>query len=142
MIPVDQIIFEDGKGDCLRACVASILHRTIDQVPNFWELIRPEGDLQAALDEWLQPRGYSAIRLHLTDNDTLKRAWVGYAEGPASYVVLSGDGPRVNASGKYKQHAVVGQPNGYGFKIVHDPHPSRAGLITGPFAVMWIVRSL
>jgi len=35
MIPVFQSIHDKGKGDCLRACVASLLELEIEQVPHF-----------------------------------------------------------------------------------------------------------
>lgn len=35
MKPVDQTIVSKGKGDCMRACIASLLELPIEAVPNF-----------------------------------------------------------------------------------------------------------
>ena len=44
MVPVEQSILAPPFGDCMRACVASILERSLDEVPN------PHGDNW--WDEW------------------------------------------------------------------------------------------
>lgn len=51
----------------------------------------------------------------------LNRAYVGYSP---NYCILIGRSPRLKDS----NHAVVGRPNGYGYQILHDPHPDGSGL--------------
>jgi hypothetical protein len=128
----DQTIFEDGRGNCLAACVASVLGLPISDVPNFAELDYFEG-----LRKWLSERGLFSVEIRFSKADHCASAYFGYQDCLA---VMWGDSPRHDASGKRKQHAVVGQTNGYGMKVVHDPHPSREGLHGPPLGVMWIVK--
>lgn len=130
MTPVGQTIFEDGKGNCLAACVASILDLPIEDVPNFAEL-----DYFAGLHAWLTERKLQGIEVRFSDAAHCASAYFGY---PGTPVLMWGDGPRFAADGRRKQHAVVGEPNGYGCKLLHDPHPSHTGL-HAPIGVMWIV---
>jgi hypothetical protein len=131
MKPVDQVITEGGKGDCLRASVATVLGLQSEQLPNFAEIGFFDG-----LDVWLKERGLRAIRLSFVKDSALNRAWVDFEN---DLVILWGESPRFHDDGRRKQHAVVGRPNGYGFEVVHDPHPSRDGLHGIPRGVMWIV---
>lgn len=132
---VDQEVFEAGRGDCLAACVASVLGLTRADVPNFADCGFFDG-----LREWLDSRGLRiiSIRFQGSEDDALKRSWCDHFD---DLVILWGDSPRFreDGSGRRKQHAVVGAPKGYGFLTVHDPHPSRDGLHGHPYGVMWIV---
>lgn len=130
MIFVDQRVFDEGKGDCLRACVASICELESDQVPNFAERAYIE-----TLCEWLQARGIRFVQVRFAKPEHCLAAWFGYSDQP---VLLWGKSPRKNLDGRDKGHAVVGKAKGYGFEIVHDPHPSRAGLSEGPYGAIWI----
>lgn len=38
MTPVDQVIIDKGRGDCERACIASLLDLPLTAVPNFIEI--------------------------------------------------------------------------------------------------------
>lgn len=106
MIAVDQTTFGSPHGDCLPACLASILHLSIADVPRICEA--GEGWL-ARLADWLRPRGLAPLLL---------------AGGPPpnlgdTLCIVSGASPR----GPWL-HATVWR----GRHMVHDPHPSRAGL--------------
>lgn len=147
MTPVDQTQFGDGKGNCFPACVASILGRSIDDVPNFIET----GDMDVALREWLHPQGLRAITLRffhdpmkcdeeLMDLVAMTRAYI--ITWPDDHLILSGYSPRPPVNGRALHHAVVGRVAGWGFETVHDPHPSRDGLRGEPFGVTWIVRAV
>jgi len=113
MVPVDQTIFEKGRGNCFAACLASILECEITDVQNF-----PDGvayDWRRIINEWLAP-----LKLHYIDmllngdgRDELSAFW--------GYHIISGISPRDNKI----NHAVVG----FNGEIVFDPHPSRDGLI-------------
>lgn len=123
MKPVDQTQFEDGKGNCLAACLASILELNIEDVP---ELL-PKTGQESTMDSWLASRGYQVLRMHFMDEESLQE--VHFANnGPKLYCILSGISPRKTKEGLVKFHATVGEIGGYGVKIVHDPHPSRTGL--------------
>lgn len=104
MIPVDQTTFGFPTGNCMSACVASLLHLPIDAVPWF----NGAPDWFEALLTWLRPQGYYAFVMPYDEN--------GYV--PEGFYILGGDGPRGG-------HAVVAR----GRQIVHDPHPSRTGLV-------------
>lgn len=134
MIPVDQAIFEEGKGDCLRACVASICELPLDGVPNFAE---DDSYIQGAI-AWLRARGTHSLRIDWTGDGYESHQYVSYPEG---YCILCGTSPRSTPE-KRKGHAVVGRANGWGFRVDHDPHPSRAGSIGGPNSVLWVFRPL
>lgn len=101
----------EGKtGDCIRACVASILEMPTDQVEHFAE--GEAGLLNVRLREWLKPLGYAPWWSHF--DGAQDRATVLTAIGetmPDCHYVLFG---RL-ASGS--PHAVVCR----GGEVVHDP---------------------
>lgn len=127
----DQTVFEDGKGDCLRACVASVLGLQVEDLPNFAECGFFDG-----LVKWLDASGMRVIQVRFSDPEHLKSAWFDYSF--TDPCIMWGDGPRFKADGRRKQHAVVGMAKGYGCEILHDPHPSRDGL-HACYGVMWLV---
>jgi len=103
----------DGKlvGDCFPACVASVLHIDLEEIPLF--SLKSLGLQVDEANEWLEVRGLS---LHL---------WPANHEPPKDqYYLVRGASPRYK--GHY--HMVVGK-NG---KIVHDPHPDGRGIVGGP----------
>lgn len=111
MKPVDQTILGPG-GNCYAACLASILEIGIGDVPNF---CAQSGNWVARAEEWLR-----------TKHDCTLLGFRPKGEGdfyciPAMYHIIAGKSPR---RGLY--HAVVG----FQGKIIHDPHPSREGLVT------------
>lgn len=105
MIKIDQKYLAGGEipGDCVRACVCSILELPIEQVPHF---VRWAGqDWANALVEWCEKHEIFAD-------------WHNGVSSDHVPYMLCGPSPRNG------RHAVVAQ-NGL---IIHDPHPSRAGL--------------
>lgn len=121
MKPVIQTVTEAGRGNCLAACVASILEIPIEAVPD----LKCGADF-AALSAFLAARGMVPIWLHVAG---LAASYVGHS--PAHCIVI-GDSPR-----RPVQHAVVGKPKGYGFEIVHDPHPEGGGIKGEPKSVIY-----
>ena len=115
MIKQHQTIFGDGKegerGNCFATAIACILEVPVDQIPNFCN----EDDWRWATNKWLKPRGlfYVDIAIPPDMRGELLTMYAGYH-------VISGDGPRG------LRHSVVGQAG----KMIHDPHPSGAGLVT------------
>lgn len=115
--PVDQLVLRDPtsgvRGDCLRAVIASLLDLPPSVVPHFLADAdadgRSDGQHVAA---FLAPLGLAWIDPYVTDDlETRVALWAGHH-------AMMGPGPR----GCW--HAVVG----YRGTVVHDPHPSRAGL--------------
>lgn len=107
MIHVDQTIFGAPAGNCLPACLASLLHLAVADVPNICE--NGEGWLDRLAD-WLRPRGLAPLLF-------------GGPPPPAlggALCIVSGPSPR----GPWL-HATVWR----GGEIIHDPHPSRAGIL-------------
>jgi hypothetical protein len=103
MIPVDQTTFGHPGGNCFSACVASLLHLGIDEVPYF---MSNPGDWFVRFADWLKPFGLFPLHLQV-------KGW----DVPDVYCILGGKSPR-------GPHAVVGLST----RMVHDPHPSRDGL--------------
>ena len=107
---VDQTLFGHPNGNCFSACIASVLHLPIENVPSF--MGRGDGgEWFDALAEWLKPRGLYPLFFNLK----------GWSPPDDAVCILGGKSPR----GDF-MHAVVG----VGARVEHDPHPSRAGLVT------------
>lgn len=116
MIPVDQDTF-GAWGNCLSACVASILELPLKEVPLFHDLNEPYVPQVLRLTSWLRPLGLRASEgsmpvIPIEDLFELD------AYLPGDFYILCGLSPR-------RPHVVVAR----GGFIVHDPHPSRAGLV-------------
>lgn len=127
MKPVDQTRCNAGDslteapGNCWAACIASILEVPLDDLPDEATYWKP-GQHQAksyipyekAMFAWLRERGLLLVEIKLPDVFFRGGEW-------DVYCILAGPSPR----NPEVTHAVVGQ----GTRIVHDPHPSRAGLL-------------
>jgi hypothetical protein len=102
-------------GDCWRCCIASLLHLPAEAVPNFVE--EGAGRWWTATQRWLGERGLAMV---LVDLDGCKH----HPLMPSgSFCIGSGPSPR----GDHGHCVIVDE----GLNVVHDPHPSRAGL-AGP----------
>lgn len=109
MKPVDQTTFGHPGGNCFSACVASLLEMPIEAVPYFMG----HDDWVKAFADWLEPHGlYPVTFKYVAPAGTGKDWW------PQGLYILGGKCSRGD-------HAVVAR----GREIVHDPHPSREGLI-------------
>lgn len=110
MKPVIQNIFvgsiEGVPGNCFQAAVASVLNLPLEGVPHFMLF----SNWFEIFEEWVAAsHGYRVMF------ETVEE------EVPADiFYVLSGKSPR----GDF-QHSTVG----YNGKMVHDPHPSNAGVL-------------
>lgn len=105
MTPVDQTTFGLPGGNCFSACVATLLDLPIDAVPWF----NGADDWFGAFNVWLRQYGLYALTF---------RYKIPISRFPG-YYILGGQSPRGS-------HAVVAK----GMDIVHDPNPTRAGLVT------------
>lgn len=99
--PVDQTTFGMPGGNCWSACVASLLELPIEDVPYFLD------DWPEKFNRWIEARGFYAVTI--ADERFV----------PGGYCIIGGHSPRGIP------HAVVGCRD----RIVHDPHPSREGLV-------------
>lgn len=110
MKPVDQTVFTVPGGNCFSACVASLLELPLEDVPYFMGDEPPDQPSAwfEQLSDWLRPRGWWAIPIP-----------IGNGWKPEGLCILSGKSPRGDFD-----HCVVA----HGLEVVHDPHPSRAGL--------------
>lgn len=117
MKPVDQTRFGVPEGNCFAACVASLLELPLEQVPHF-----PDhgADWYSAFRDWLRARRLYPVCFEV------KRPEDGRPDGMH---ILSGKSPR----GEFL-HSVVAK----GAYIVHDPHPSRAGIRTEEDAILLV----
>src|SRR5580698_10316009 len=120
MKPVDQTLFrgEGEHGNCVPACVASILELPLDQVPHFAALHGPY--FMGQMRQWFEDQGMGLCYLN------------GCTTWPAAvHSIATGLSPR----GTFL-HSVVW----FGRNMAHDPHPSRAGIIGQPHEFMLITR--
>ena len=113
MIRVDQTLFkaggpEDECGNCFAACIASIMEKPLIQIPNFCA----HKDWVLRLNTWLAHMGLYYMEFRSEFNHG-KEDW--------GFHIMSGPSPRLK--GFY--HSVVG----FKGEIIHDPHPSRTGLL-------------
>ncbi len=124
MIPVKQTILDFEHGNCVQACVASILEMKLDEVPNF--MAAGPDAFETNLDLWCGYNGLKAIRITVEPQEIIE----------GCYVIASGLSPRATEG---QHHAVVW----YNGEIVHDPHPSDLGIVGDPddFTV-FMVRDL
>ena len=120
MKPVKQKIFDSRKGDCVRACLASVFELPIDEVPNFWEQTQDPTEFWKLINDWLM------------ENFGVRKIFLRYSEKTADCLekvlcIASGESPRHTPGG----HAVVWRDG-----LLHDPHPSGDGLLGSPEDLM------
>jgi len=105
-----QTIFGNKKGNCFAACFASIFEIPLEEIPNFVDV--KESWWKGVVD-WCAEHGVFPFPV---DVEQSKKSGWGL---PPGYTILSGKSPR----GDWL-HSVVAR----GGTVVHDPHPSCAGL--------------
>lgn len=125
MIPVDQTIFGGDnpdpfkRGNCMQAAFASLLELPLDVVPHFVA----HDDWRRTTDDWLALHGLWYLPVSVEDMRGL--CWPRRVD---ALLLVSGDSPRGPWS-----HICVGklalQDGEWQAVVVHDPHPSRAGLL-------------
>lgn len=134
MRPVDQTVLRSPDdpsgppGNCFAACIASVLECSIDDVPH------PTAEERDG-DGWARPGGYwdrlgawlANVGFYSIEVTATARPWTTLDlefPGVVSHVIVHGDGPRGC------KHSIVVTIGDGGAKLAHDPHPSRAGLLT------------
>lgn len=126
MIPVPQTAFGEGKGDCFSACIASVLEMPLDRVPNFC-LDRNPAWLDMARDFVRRESPYSILFITSNGEPDMIRQLRELAEQLDAFSVVGGVSPRCEPGTRWL-HSVVLR----GTTIIHDPHPSGAGLVGDP----------
>jgi hypothetical protein len=128
MTPHTQTVFADPArgdghdangvpGDCYRTAIACVIDaQSPTDVPHF---ISYGDSWWDETQKWVKGRGDELIYLPVPIPEDW-RGWWDHCSQRVEHVILSGPSPR----GKF-DHVVVGTTD---FKMVHDPHPSRAGL--------------
>lgn len=120
MIPIDQTVFGVPGGNCWAACIGSILERSLDDLAG---LVAAH---QRAAIEWVKGGSFAwgplLEELHKFD---VTLGWIDMnnpelpRRPPAEWSIANGPGPRE------MPHSCVA----YRGHVVHDPHPSREGLL-------------
>lgn len=142
MKKVFQEISHPRDGDCLSACIASLLELPLADVPKFAR--DAAGCGSTMMDEcrkWLaEKHGYAFVFVHLKDlddpmlEDCIFPVFGGLAGAPCIASGRSGNVPGA-------QHAIVGQLGSMGmsFEMTHDPNPIGKGIIGRPQGFYFLV---
>lgn len=126
MRAIDQTVMGHA-GNCFAACIATLLELPLEAVPP------SAGDAGGRpMAAFLRARGLlylevtaGPLRRYETDEPPVPAqdlGWCPLTRGEA-LAVLMGPSPRFDCA-----HCVVGRTNGYGWTILHDPHPDRTGI--------------
>lgn len=121
MIPVDQQQLYDPKdespwGDCVASCIASILEIPLEQIPARHFCHCTDGTQTMAVNNYLKQFGLGFVRVPVRDgSDWSHLEFLLHGV----YHTMGGPGPRGCG------HEVVGK----GMEMVHDPHPSKLGIL-------------
>lgn len=121
----DQTTFSDSKagthGDCFRACVCTMIQLDPSELPH---PIAPDGGWNTKIFGALRDRGLAVRTMGVTAETMLMKVLVdlhwGAFEVP-QIVMAAGMSPRG------VRHSIIW--NRTTRSMVHDPHPSRAGLV-------------
>jgi len=119
--PVYQTIIDSERGDCQRACVATIMDRPIEEVPNFVEA-KLWKDLMSV---WVQAQGWGIIETKQPCgpnnlNWSAIRGLVAIATVP-SQVFPGGKHAIVVGWREHPDHEEANE-----CYVVHDPNPNNA----------------
>lgn len=120
-------------GDCFRACIASLLDMKTNDVPHFVKIdMRAKISWTCTLDQWLAPQG-----LWYCDFPADVKTWCVWTPTSGMYAIGSGKSPRRSDW----DHSVVVKLHRLGMTIVHDPHPSRAGVVDNKITLIGMLMS-
>ena len=139
MIPVFQTILADPEradghnaegiaGNCYQASLASVLELPLEQVPHFAQ----DGERwQETSSAWLSAQG--VIRSFYVDEHLTRLTYPLYVEPgsdwwgtPASGAILGVLGAGPSPRGPFRHVVVLSPESGL---MIHDPHPSGAGVL-------------
>ncbi len=122
MKPVMQTKFGD-EGNCFNASLASILELDLDQIPNYDG--RTDSGWWRKYNIWLT-KEFGLSMVHLSAKGC--KSW--FIDECNTFCLCSGK------SARGLEHSCVG----IGGKIVHDPHPSDAGLLEIKDVILFVAN--
>jgi hypothetical protein len=126
MIPVAQTLFGREEGNCLAACVASILELDLADVPNFCA-DQSDGSWLRKLADWLAERELCAVHASFVDSDP------GPKPAPADLVTMS-EWLKLRRVGfaiisGYTERGLSHSTVWFDGELAHDPHPGKNPLV-------------
>jgi hypothetical protein len=131
MIYFDQTEFSSvdssQKGNCMSACLASLLCIELSLIPNFAMMTEDEwfGKFLLLIEE--NGHEYTGV-FYFTDNKTWDDL-LSECKGCDGMFMVAGPSPRAYVTAG---HAVLYKNN----ELLHDPHPSRNGILNLEYAFM------
>lgn len=137
MVPIVQTKFGLPGGNCMQACIASLLEIPLEEAPDVCNTT-PEGESWLeALQEWLGPQGMGYAFQKMSKSIDIVIPGLCLLG-----VVHTGHRPEQTAAGMC--HVVVGRctplPKQVRFDVVHDPLPEPSE-ITEILDILWIVKN-
>ncbi len=119
MTPVNQLVLHDPAngqyGDCMRACVASLLNLPAKEVPHFYAN-GDDTEFAKELNIFLRQQGLVELNLKYR-KDFFKPEYVFRGQKDIYHIIVG-----KTSGGLW--HAVVGRDG----QLVHDPGPDKRGL--------------
>lgn len=107
MIPQTQTDTSRDNGNCWKTAIACVIDRDAEEVPHFLDIHATHGlDWWKYTYEWLWHHGYQLVDIHRHLFNGEYYLVLGYTERKTFHVCVYHNG-----------------------KMVHDPHPSGAGLL-------------
>lgn len=120
MKKVFQTNFTPGEGNCMSACLATILGLKIEEVPNFRKQTTNGIEFYQAIQTWLKDFDMFLLVMRLTEG-------IYFYPFPEETIMIAG-GISPRFKDKEISHACVGTiKDGYNFQLIHDPHPEGNG---------------
>ena len=115
------------RGNCFQMCLAAILNLPVSMVPHFYDTDETPEEQWVAIMRWLAGRGWFSINYEWAPLQEWQRD--GILVLPVGTIaIFGGKSPRGDFD-----HAVVGQiVAGGGWRLLHDPHFSNAGVDGDP----------
>lgn len=105
-------------GDCLRACIATIMDFDTDFVPHFADMAATGDEMRASARRWLNTRGFTVTAFALDGGEGVDGVLQWMADNnPDTTWMLFGSTAQADAPSSGGDHVVVCQ----GGKVVHDP---------------------
>jgi len=121
MIPVMQTKF-GNDGNCLAACIASLLEMDIDDVPVYLD----DDTWYEQYEKWLTSKGVTVLYI----SEPVNGPW---RISNGFNMILCGESPRGH-------HAVIGRSRSGSIRFVHDPHPSGDYIIGDPTSIIILIK--
>lgn len=129
MKPVMQTSTDRDTGDCLRACMASLMDLPLEAVPDLSPAATgPRGKAPSAEDqdellfEWLDSRRLRGISVYFKNNVPIENVRIDDENGEHFLVW----GPSKHYGDR--NHTVVAHCRHGQIEVAHDPHPDKPGL--------------